>query len=60
MHVLETYRDGPDELVYEFTMRCWTAAELRAAAAAFPVLEVRAGAEAGIAPDRLQLVARLG
>jgi SAM-dependent methyltransferase len=44
----------------DFEMRCWTAEELRSyiAAAGFTDLELRRGAEAGIAPDRLLVVAR--
>lgn len=45
-----------DGETYDFTMRCWTADELRdhAAAAGFAEVDVRPGA----APDRLALVAR--
>lgn len=45
---------------YQFTMRCWTTDELRelVAGAGFSKLEIRRGAEAGIAPDRLSLTAR--
>ncbi|MEA2322185.1 MAG: hypothetical protein QOD81_2035 [Solirubrobacteraceae bacterium] len=41
-------------------MRCWTAEEVRAhvAGAGFATLEVRPGSEAGMAPDRLSVVAR--
>ena len=50
---------GEDES-YDFVMRCWTASEIRdhAAAAGFRSLELRPGREAGIAPDRLQIIAR--
>jgi hypothetical protein len=66
MLVRERYR-GRDEGVdvdqrYEFVMRCWTDRELRACAraAGFTEVDVRRGAGAGIAPDRLLAVARLG
>jgi SAM-dependent methyltransferase len=44
---------------YDFVMRCWTAEELRdcSAAAGFAKIEVRPGAQAGIASDRLLLTA---
>ena len=44
----------------DFVMRCWTADELRdhCAAAAFTGIRLQAGAEAGIAPDRILLTAR--
>lgn len=44
---------------YEFAMRCWTAGELRGyiAAAGFTSLQLRSGAEAGIAPDRILVIA---
>ena len=64
MHVREHYAGmvegvGVDES-YDFVMRCWTASEIRdhAAAAGFRSLELRPGREAGIAPDRLQIIAR--
>jgi hypothetical protein len=47
---------------HELAMRPWTAGEVRACAraAGFASIDVRSGGEAGIAPDRLLIVARLG
>jgi glycine/sarcosine N-methyltransferase len=44
----------------EFLMRCWTVEEVRAhaAAAGFAALEIQRGSGAGVAADRLPLVAR--
>ena len=45
---------------YEFSMRCWTAEEVTACAAAagFATVDIGRGADADIAADRLLLVAR--
>lgn len=64
MYVREHYIgtvDGVDvDETYDFAMRCWTADELRdhVAAAGFTSLELRDGAEAGMARDRLLAIAR--
>jgi SAM-dependent methyltransferase len=53
--------DGADmEESHDFLMRCWTAEELRdrCAAAGFTSIRLQAGAEAGIAEDRMLLTAR--
>jgi SAM-dependent methyltransferase len=52
--------DGVDvDESYDFVMRCWTVPELHeyAAAAGFTRLHLLPGLEAGIAPDRLQVIA---
>jgi hypothetical protein len=65
MHVHERHVGSVDDVDvderYEFAMRCWTADEVRdhVASAGFTRLELRGGAEAGIAPDRLLVVAHL-
>lgn len=48
------------DATYDFAMRPWTAGELRAhvLGAGFANVELRLGAEAGVAPDRLQVIAR--
>jgi SAM-dependent methyltransferase len=58
--VRERYVTPESDESYEFAMRCWTGEELRehARAAGFSSVEIVAGAEAGIAPDRLLLTAR--
>lgn len=63
MHVHEHYVGSVDDVDvderYEFAMRCWTAGEVRdhIASAGFTSLELRPDVEAGIAPDRLLVVA---
>jgi SAM-dependent methyltransferase len=63
MFVREHYLGSVDSVdldeSYDFVMRCWTVSELRdyAAAAGFSELHVRPGLEAGIAPDRLRVIA---
>ena len=52
--------DGVEvEETYDFAMRCWTKAEIRdyAAMAGFADVQLRAGRQVGIAPDRIQIVA---
>ena len=52
--------DGVEvEETYDFAMRCWTKAEIRdyAATAGFADVQLRAGRQVGIAPDRIQVVA---
>jgi hypothetical protein len=58
MRIHETYGDE----LHEFTMRPWTPAEVRdaAAAAGFAHVDVRPGGDVGIAADRLLVVARVG
>lgn len=63
MRVRERYRGSVDgveiEEEYEFEMRCWTPQEVRrlAEAAGFATLDLKRGEEAGIAADRLLVVA---
>jgi SAM-dependent methyltransferase len=64
MHVRERYIGTVDgvgvDQSYDFVMRCWTPEEVRdhVAEAGLAALELCPGAEAGMAPDRLSLVAR--
>jgi SAM-dependent methyltransferase len=64
MHVKERYVGTVDGVevdeTHVFMMRCWTADELSAylAKAGFTGLQLRLGATAGIAPDRLLVTAR--
>jgi hypothetical protein len=61
MRIVEGYAgDGGPDRSCVFTMRCFTAGELRelAVAAGFASVDVRAGEQAGAAADRLVLVAR--
>jgi len=53
--------DGVElEDTYDFAMRCWTKDEIcdYAATAGFQDVQLRAGQQVGIAPDRIQVVAR--
>ena len=64
MRVRERYTGRVDNATVDesddFVMRCWTADELRrhAAEAGFACVDIQNGADAGIAQDRLSLVAR--
>jgi hypothetical protein len=59
-HDVGTLDGVPVDDRYEFAMRCWTGGELRKqiAAAGFTSLQLRPGSEAGIAADRIVVIAR--